>query len=156
MKRFAMFCVLSLSAGVCAAQYYRWVDEHGKVHYGDRPPPSMAGKAQAMRHGAPAADPTLPYVVREAMANFPVTLYVSPDCKEGCNEGRDYLKSRGIPFTEKSVTTKEDVEALRKVVGGGEAVVPVLTAGTKNVVGWRLSDWQRLLDAAGYPKEKGR
>lgn len=156
MKRFVMFCVLCLSAGVCAAQYYRWVDEQGKVHYGDRPPPAMAGKVQVMRHGAPAAEPTLPYAVREAMANFPVTLYVSADCKEGCSEGRNYLKARGIPFTEKNVASKEDVEALKKLTGGGEVFVPILTAGTKSVVGWRLFDWQRLLDAAGYPKEKGR
>ncbi|NWG32254.1 MAG: glutaredoxin family protein [Rhodocyclaceae bacterium] len=156
MKRSVIFLGLLLAAGITQAQYYRWVDEQGKVHYGDRPPPSLAGKAQVMRHGAPAPDQQLPYAVREAMANFPVTLYVSADCKEGCNDGREYLKTRGIPFTEKNVATKDEMEALKKLVGTEEAAVPVLAAGTKHVVGWRLADWQRLLDAAGYPKEKGR
>jgi|YNPNPStandDraft_1061719.scaffolds.fasta_scaffold37293_2 glutaredoxin len=158
MKRFFIgFCALFCVAAVSDAQYYRWVDEQGKVHYGDRPPPALAGKAQQMRHGAPAPDPTLPYAVREAMAHFPVTLYVSADCQQGCVEGREYLKSRAIPFTEKSVASQEDAEALKKLVGGNaEVVVPVLTVGAKHAVGWRLSDWQRLLDAAGYPKEKGR
>lgn len=151
MKHAAWFWAGLFAVATAQAQYYRWVDEQGKVHYGDRPPPAMAGKAQVMRHGVPAPDRELPYAVREAMANFPVTLFVSADCKEGCEAGRDYLKARGIPFTEKSVATKEDVEALKKLVGGNAAAVPVLAAGSKTVVGWRLADWQRLLDAAGYP-----
>lgn len=155
MKRSILFWALALGTCVAQAQYYRWVDEQGKVHYGDRPPPSQAGKAQAMRYGAPVAEQQIPYAVREAMANFPVTLYVSADCKEGCEAGRDYLKARGIPYSEKNVASNENFETLRKLAGG-EAVVPVLTVGSKTAKGWLKEDWQRLLDAAGYPKEKGR
>ncbi len=152
MKRMVWLLALCL-ATAAQAQYYRWVDEQGKTHYGDHPPPAAAGKAQAMRHGALLADKTLPYGVQQAVTNFPVTLYVSANCKEGCQEARDYLKYRSIPFTEKIVSTNEDAEALKKLVGGREAVVPVLTVGTKQAKGWLQSDWQRLLDAAGYPKE---
>ncbi|MFN6960769.1 MAG: glutaredoxin family protein [Rhodocyclaceae bacterium] len=154
MKRIALAMGLIGALGMAQAQFYRWMDEQGRVHYGDRPPPSMAGKAQVMRYGAPQPDRQLPYAVREAMANFPVTLYVSADCKEGCEAGREYLKARGIPFGEKNVAGNEDIEALKKLAG--EAVVPVLTVGTKTAKGWLKEDWQRLLDAAGYPKEKGR
>lgn len=139
-------------AGVAHAQTYRWVDKEGKVHYGDRPPASAVGSVQERKLGAPAADKTLPYGLQQAVTNFPVTLYVSADCKEGCSEGRDYLKSRGIPFSEKSIATNEDIDALKKLVGGNEAVVPVLIVGSKQSKGWLQSDWQRLLDAAGYPK----
>jgi len=152
MKKMACLVALCL-ATAAQAQYYRWVDDKGKVHYGDRPPPAAAGKAQAMRHGAPLADRQLPYAVREAIANFPVALYVSGDCGVGCTEGRDYLKMRGIPFSEKSVATSEEIEALKKLADG-EAAVPVLTVGAKTAKGWLKGDWQRLLDAAGYPKEK--
>lgn len=152
MKR--MVCLLALCLATAAqAQYYRWLDDQGKVHYGDRPPPAAAGKAQAMRHGAPVADRQLSYALREAMANFPVTLYVSADCGEACKEGRDYLRLRSIPFSEKNVTSPEDIDALKKLAGG-EAAVPFLTVGAKNAKGWLKDEWQRLLDAAGYPKEK--
>lgn len=154
MKR--TVCWLALCFATAAqAQYYRWVDEQGKVHYGDRPPPAAAGKAQAMRHGAPLADKPLPFAMREAMATFPVTLYVSADCGSGCSEGRDYLKRRGIPFSEKNVASNEDIEALKKLAGG-EAAVPVLAVGSKTAKGWLKSDWQRLLDAAGYPSDRPR
>lgn len=142
-----------LFATTAYAQTYRWVDKDGKVHYGDRPPASAAGQVQERRLGAPAADKTLPYGVQQAVASFPVTLYVSADCGDGCTEGRDYLKSRGIPFSEKSVATSEGIEALKKLAGG-EAVVPVLMVGAKSAKGWLQGDWQHLLDAAGYPKEK--
>lgn len=86
------------------------------------------------------------------MANFPVTLYVSADCGDGCKDGRDYLRMRGILFSEKNVATNEEVDALKKLTGG-EAVVPMLTVGAKSAKGWLKSDWQRLLDAAGYPNK---
>lgn len=151
-----LICMLTLCFATAAqAQYYRWVDEQGKVHYGDRLPPSVAGKAQAMRHGAPVADKQLPFAVREAMVTFPVTLHVSADCGSGCADGRDYLKMRGVPFTEKNVATSEEVDALKKLAGG-EAVVPLLSVGSKTAKGWLKGDWQRLLDAAGYPKDTQR
>lgn len=151
-----MVCLLALALGFATAaqaQYYRWVDDKGKVHYGDRLPPTAAGKAQAMRHGAPLADKQLPFAVREAIANFPVTLYVSVDCGDGCKDGRDYLKLRGIPFSEKNVASSEEIDALKKLAGG-EASVPFLTVGSKTAKGWLKDDWQRVLDAAGYPKGK--
>jgi hypothetical protein len=154
MKRAALALAL-LSAGTIHAQTYRWVDKDGKVHYGDRPPASVGGQVQERRLGTPAADKSLSYGMQQAMANFPVTLYVSADCGEGCNEGRDYLKQRGIPFSEKSVASKEDIDALKKLAGG-EAVVPVLAVGSKSAQGWLKSDWQRLLDAAGYPSGRPR
>jgi hypothetical protein len=149
-----LFLLTLLLAAAGQAQTYRWVDKDGKVHYGDRPPPATAGQAQERRLGAPAADKTLPYSVQQAIANFPVTLYVTADCKEGCSEGRDYLKSRGVPFSERNVASGADIDALKKLAGGSEAVVPVLTVGSKSAKGWLKGDWQRLLDAAGYPKDK--
>lgn len=154
MKRGGWLLALCF-ATVAHAQYYRWVDEQGKTHYGDRLPPTAAGKAQEIRYGAPVADKQFPYAVREAIANFPVTLYVTADCAQGCRDGRDYLKLRGIPFSEKNVGTQEEIESLKKL-SDGEAVVPVLTVGAKTAKGWLQSDWQRLLDAAGYPKAPAR
>lgn len=151
MKRAAWLLAL-LCAGLAQAQTYRWVDQDGKVHFGDRPPPAAAGKAQERKPMAPAADKQVSYATRQAMTSFPVTLYVSSDCGDGCKEARDYLAKRGIPYAEKLVATQEDIDALKRVVGGDEAMVPVLLVGSRNYKGWLRDEWQRLLDAAGYPK----
>ena len=157
MKMFALLLAL-LCAGVTQAQTtYRWVDQDGKVHYGDRPPPAKAAReVQEKRFTAPAADRQLPYALRQAMGNFPVTLYVSADCGDACSESRDYLKRRGIPFGEKTVATNEEIEALRQLQGGGEVAVPVLQVGEKTLKGFEKSAWGRLLDATGYPPAAGR
>jgi len=151
-----LWCLLALLlAGNAAAQSYRWVDAQGRTHYGDRPPPAAA-QLRERQTPAPAADKTLPYALRQAVANYPVTLYVAAQCAEGCQEGRDYLKARGVPFTEKPVATREEAAALKQRLGADEAVVPVLTVGTRHAKGWLRSDWQTLLDAAGYPRGNPR
>jgi glutaredoxin len=148
------FLLLSLFLiGLAHAQgAYRWVDKDGKVHYGDRYPGSMAGEVQKRGLAAPPADKQVSYAQRQAMANFPVTLFVSKDCGDACKEGRDYLNKRAIPFSEKIVVSQEDIDALKELLGGGQAQVPVLKVGTRFTKGWLPEEWQRLLDAAGYPK----
>ncbi|MCX8087296.1 MAG: glutaredoxin family protein [Rhodocyclaceae bacterium] len=152
MRKVFCFLLCWLGASAVAAQgAYRWVDETGKVHYGDRPP-SSAREVKSLRHGAPSpVEKPLPYATRQAMANFPVTLYVSPDCGEGCQQAADFLKRRGVPFAQKSVEQEEELAAL-KALAGGEAFVPVLTVGPRVKKGFEAGEWERLLDAAGYPK----
>jgi len=35
-----------LAAGTASAQQYRWVDEKGRVHYSDTPPPASAKSSE--------------------------------------------------------------------------------------------------------------
>lgn len=150
--RISLLLISFMCAGLVQAQgAYRWVDQNGKVHYGDRPPPAVAGKAQELKLAAPAAEQQVSFTMRQAMENFPVTLYVSADCGAVCKEAGAYLKKRGIPFSEKTVATAEDSAALGKLTGG-EAVVPVMTVGSKTRKGFEPGDWGSLLNAAGYPK----
>lgn len=159
MRKSALLLVLLLAATAQWAQAqnaWRWVDQDGKVHYGDRPPPRTAREVQEMKYAAPSADRQLPRVLRQAAENHPVTLFVTADCEAACREGRDYLNKRGIPFAETPVASNEEIAALRERLGGGDVVVPVLQVGEKNRKGFLESAWATLLDAAGYPKEKAR
>lgn len=153
MKRPSMLLVL-LSAGAALAQStYRWVDQEGKVHYSDRPPPAKAAREVKERKVVlPSAEKPQPYDVRQAMENFPVTLYVTADCASPCKAGRDYLNKRGIPFTEKALSSNEEIAALREKIGAsGDLSVPLLMVGSKHAKGFLESSWAGLLDAAGYP-----
>lgn len=152
-----LLLALSCVGLVQAQTMYRWVDQDGKVHYGDRPPPPKAAKeVREKRLGAPAASKELPFTLRQAAENFPVTLYVSAACGAPCQQGRDYLNGRGIPFSEREVASNEDIAALAERLGGGELSVPVLQVGEKTSRGFLSSAWTGLLDAAGYPKAAGR
>lgn len=153
MRKSALLLALLCTTGLVQAQTaYRWVDQDGKVHYGDRPPPPKAAReVEERKYSAPAADRAASFATRQAQANFPVTLYVSADCP-ACQAGRDYLKKRGIPFNEKLVASNEEIDALRAKLGGGEVMVPSLQVGEKMSKGFLDTAWGGLLDAAGYPK----
>jgi len=154
MKTAPVLLLAFLCAGFAQAQtMYRWVDQDGKVHYGDRPPPpDAASEVQRKKYAAPAADKPVSHALREATKNFPVTLFVSDDCAAACDEARAHLARRGVPYAEKRVATNEEIDALRKVLGDEQAMVPSLQVGTKSSKGFLGPLWDGLLDAAGYPK----
>jgi glutaredoxin len=144
--------LLSLLISSPAFALYKVVGPDGKVSYTDRPPVGVENKIQPMNapQTAGASDPMLPIELRQAVQRFPVTLYVTGDCGP-CETGRQQLRERGVPFTEKTVITREDSEALQKQIGSRD--LPVLTVGGQTVRGYLREDWTSYLDAAGYPKE---
>ena len=46
MKTFALACLLALPLAAGAQQMYRWIDEGGRVHFTDTPPPESAKKSE--------------------------------------------------------------------------------------------------------------
>lgn len=144
-----------LLAGTAQAQLYRSVGPDGRVTYSDRPPATANSKpAASSAAGAAGGGSTdiasLPYELRQVSQRYPVTLYVSKDCVP-CNSGRNLLINRGVPFSEKTISTNDDIEALQRLAGG-DASVPLLTIGGQQLKGFSDADWSKYLDAAGYPK----
>ncbi len=153
MKTTLAIALLLVAATAAAQTTYRWVDKEGKVHYTDRPPaPGAAAKVEQKRSVMLGVDQTASYTLRKAVADYPVTLYTQTNCGEACQQGRDHLTRRGVPFTDKTIATEEDMKALRALVGEGDLVVPVIQVGNKSAKGYLTSTWDGLLDAAGYPK----
>jgi len=140
---------LALVAGSSAgAQLYRSVDEKGNVEWRDTPPPPNAKQVEQRNVGGNTIETsTLPYSVQQAVAKFPVTLWVF-DCGEPCDRARAHLQKRGVPYTERNVQKESDT--FKKLTGSLE--VPVLFVGSKQLKGYLDTDWDAALDAAGYPR----
>ncbi len=142
-----------LAAPVLAQGIYRIVGPDGKVTYSDQPPPAttparpVGGTAAGASAGASAQ---LPFELRQTSSRYPVTLYTGRDCAP-CNSGRNLLNARGIPYSEKTVETPQDAEALKRL--SGEASLPFLTIGSQQIKGYSDTEWSQFLDAAGYPKQ---
>jgi glutaredoxin len=148
MRYLLMLCLALASAGV-VAETYRWVDPAGRTVISDTPPPGRSHSVS--KAGASAADNDgLPFAVKRAAENFPVTLYTSADCTTQCKDGRDLLNGRGVPFAEKMLQSQEDVAELKQLVG--DAFVPALKVGKQSFRGFEAGAWNNLLDLAGYPK----
>jgi len=80
-----------------------------------------------------------------------VTLYTTTGACEPCVQARQYLKQRGIPYSERQAASNEDIEALERISGGREA--PTLTVGSQVLRGFGSDSWGQYLDAAGYPRD---
>lgn len=104
MRR-ALLLALLVTVAPAGAGVYRWVDDSGRVHYGDRPvagaqtvplPASRPAEAAAPAEGAPdrSGDPG-PYTafeilspepnatVRDAQGRVPIALLLDPPLQEG-------------------------------------------------------------------------
>ena len=128
---------------------YRWVDKSGKVNYGDSPAAGAAKVEQKKFGAAPTVDVNdLPYATRHAKQNFPVTLYIAENCSDLCKQARLFLTKRGIPFTENTLRTKEDLDAFKQLSGSDG--VPTLAVGKTWFKGFQAEQWGGALDTAGY------
>jgi glutaredoxin len=137
-----------------AQQIFRIVGPDGRVTFSDKPPLDPGTRASPAKTvplpGARGADTSaLPFELRQAANRYPVTVYTAPDCAP-CVAGRTMLTSRGIPFAERTVTTRDDIEALRRLAGS--LSLPFLTIGGQQIKGYSETEWVQFLDAAGYPK----
>ena len=132
---------------------YKVVGSDGKVTYTDRAPNTSEGRVTALGARAPAeaVEPELPYELRQTATKYPVTLYTTTGVCDACSAGRQLLRQRGVPYTERQAVTNEDVDALEKLSGGRDA--PTLTIGSQVLRGLAHDTWNQYLDAAGYPRE---
>ena len=156
--RLAALTLLSIplafgSMNLHAQSVYRIVGPDGRVTFSDKPPLTAAtGKATSLDTGAssPAASgPALPYELKQVASKYPVTLYTGTNCGP-CGSGRAMLSSRGVPFTERTVNSAQDVEALQHL--SGDSTLPLLTIGGQQLKGYSDTEWTQFLNAAGYPK----
>ncbi len=153
LRTAALGLVLGLVSVAALAQgVYRIVGPDGRVSYSDQPPP--ATNARPVASGAPGAaggaNAQLPFELRQVAGRYPVVLYTSAECAP-CNSGRNLLNARGIPYSEKTITTFEDAEALKRL--SGQSSLPFVTIGSQQIKGYSDGEWTQFLDAAGYPKQ---
>ena len=152
MKRPIRFwpLLLLLCAAGAQAQMYKWVGPDGKINYTDTPPPPSVKQVETKQTITSDREQVdLPYELAQATKGNPVTLYSAAKCAP-CDAGRKLLGARGIPFTEKTVASNDDITQLRQA--GGDAQLPFLVIGRNKQEGFAESTWNAALTAAGYPE----
>ena len=153
----ALLGLLLASAGATGETTYRWVDPNtgGTVISDMPPPPGARNVSRYTTSGSSADERPLPYSVRQASEKFPVVLYVDERCGTHCQEARELLKQRGVPFTEKILRSEEEAAELTRLLGR-EAALPSVSVGRQYLRGFDAAGWNSLLDAAGYPGRASR
>lgn len=133
-----------------AQQVYKSVDKQGRVTYSEVPPSATSGdRIVGDGAGGGANNPALPYALQQVVTRYPVTLYTNADCGP-CINGRLLLTQRGVPFTERTIVSNDDIEAYKRL--NSDNTLPMLTIATQQFKGYEETEWTKYLDAAGYPK----
>jgi glutaredoxin len=149
----AVLAALALAFATASQAQFKVIGPDGKVTYTDREPNTGEGKVVPLGARAAAVQDSgsdLPFDLRQVASKYPVTLYVTTTACEPCVSARQLLKQRGIPFSERTVATVEDGDALKRLTGALDA--PSLTIGSQTLRGLSPEVWNSYLDAAGYPR----
>jgi glutaredoxin len=144
---------LVAATGVHAQTVYRIVGADGKVTFSDKPPVNAdQGKIASTGIGAKtdSTGAALPFELRQVVSKYPVVLYTAAKCAP-CDSGRSFLMSRGVPFSERTVSTQEDRDYLQRLTSDNS--LPYLTIGSQRIKGLSDVEWTQYLDAAGYPQK---
>ncbi|MEZ5741283.1 MAG: glutaredoxin family protein [Burkholderiaceae bacterium] len=157
-----VFLLLMVAQVPVAMAQYKWQESDGSIAYGDRPPNRAVKVLQAppgftasrlLRADAGAgAASRLPFELRKLAERAPVVLYTTRTC-EPCELARKHLTTRGIPFSEKTVNTGQDITAFQEQGFPADAGLPVMTVGGERRIGYHEARWNAVLDSSGYPKD---
>ncbi len=122
---------------------YKWVDDSGRTRYSDRPP--AGGQAQSLDIRVPSY--TGPAEVsRVATAQTGVRIFTTAKCVY-CSKAKDFLKKRGVSYTELDVEKDAAAKAEFKALGGRG--VPVILVGDQRMDGFNAGRLEGLLKGAG-------
>lgn len=146
-----MAVCLAASSGLAgAAQLYQWKDAQGRMVYSDQQPPPHVKNADQKSFKGNLIETGESYATRTARDKYPVTLYANA-CGPLCDQARQLLTERGIPFSGKDPQASPEAQAeLKKLTG--QTRVPVMFVGSEKLDGFQAEQWQAALDRAGYPK----
>jgi glutaredoxin len=148
----ALLTTLGFMGGLAQAQsVYRIVGPDGKVTFSDRPPAESKDSPSGTKvTSGGTTNPPLPYELKQIVGKFPVAIYTSANCNP-CTNAKALLMQRGVPFTEKTISTNEDLAALQKL--SGDKQLPFGTIGGQQLKGFSSLEWAQYLDAANYPQQ---
>lgn len=137
---FAFTLLLLLCNHSVYAEIYKWVDEHGKAHFTDKPPTGKKTEEIELKINTYSAVEIKPLLERLGRTDK-VVIYTTAWCGI-CKKAKKYFRKNNIAYVaydvEKSRNGKRDYKALR-----GKAV-PIIIVGDKRMNGFTASRFDKL------------
>jgi len=148
MNKIRMLLALGLSLVTFAvagsgSKVYRWVDESGKVHFGDIAPPTSGAAEVKIHsfHGDAVVEGD------DAAAGNEVVMYTTSWCST-CRRAREYLTKKAIPFSEWDIESNPYARAEYSILKGRG--VPLILVGKQRMNGFSAPKLDKMLVKAGY------
>ena len=135
-----------LLSPISQGQLYKWVDENGKVHYGDNPPENVKLKTitgKVSSYSGVSVEPFVfdPSIISKRKRSRTVIMYSTSWCKY-CKQAARYFRQKKIPFKEYDIEkSARAAKEYKKLRGRG---VPLILVGDKRMQGFSARSFDRI------------
>ncbi len=145
-----IFLLLFFSMPASAGQVYKWVDEKGRVHVGDRPPSSVDARPLKLRintykGGMPDRSAGQGRDVNKSQKK--VVIYTTKRCGY-CRKAKAWFRQNGIAYTERDIEASS--RARKEFDKMGARGVPVILVGKQRLNGYNEASLRAALKKGGY------
>jgi len=123
-----------------AKEIYKWVDENGKVHFGDRKPEALV-KVQEIDIKVINSIESVSYDNSAIDIGKKVIIYTTSWCGY-CEKAKKYFKNKGIRYTEMNIEKSRIAKMQFEKLGGKG--VPVILVGDKRMSGFSQAGFERI------------
>lgn len=144
--------VVCLSASTVYGEIYKWVDENGKVHFGDEKPEKIQTEQVDVRVNSVESlsvsdNDFLEARERksEARKRQRVVMYSATWCGY-CRKARNYFRQKSIPFKEYDIENSS--KGRRDYASLNGTGVPIIFVGKKRMQGFGAARFQAMYDQA--------
>ncbi|MDH3219363.1 MAG: glutaredoxin family protein [Gammaproteobacteria bacterium] len=142
----SLLLVLSIASPVIQGDLYKWIDDKGKVHYGDTPPEQASLRKITGNVSSFSSVSVEPFVfdpknITRQRTSKTVVMYSTSWCGY-CKQAARHFKKNKIPYTdydiEKSAKAANEYKKLR---GRG---VPIILIGEQRMNGFDVATFDRI------------
>ncbi len=142
----AVFCLAALLSPASQGELYKWVDENGKVHYGDSPPKNaelrkITGEVSSFR--SVSVEPFVydPGLITQRRISKTVVMYSTSWCGN-CKKAKRHFRNNNISFREYDIEKNEQAaREFRALKGRG---VPVILIGDRRMNGFDTGTFDQI------------
>ena len=137
----ALYFLLPAAA---SAEIYKWLDDQGRVQFGDRPPPEKKLQPVEIRVNTYSA-PEIAYTPAErgkkSNGTPKVVMYSAQWCGV-CKQARSYFKKKRIRYKEYDIDESAEGRARYRALKGSG--VPIIMVGKSRLNGFSPGHFDRL------------
>ena len=142
MTRSWLPIALMLLIGSTQAEVFKWIDDQGKVHFGDRPPTTVTAEKVTVRVNTYSGPPVVTQSTAPALASADVEIYSAQWCGV-CTRAKRYFKAKRIPFRELDIDNSRAARRGFDRLGGKG--VPIILVGDQRMDGFSIKGFERMV-----------
>ncbi len=135
-----------MTSPVTQGDLYKWIDNNGKIHYGDSPPKNAKLKkitGEITSFSSVSVEPFVydPNLVSKRKKSRSVIMYSTSWCGY-CKKAARYFRQKKIPFTEYDI--EKNAKAAREYKRLRGKGVPVILIGDRRMNGFSIKTFDSI------------